>query len=248
MATALTVTPKPDVAAVLLEVTGAMAGPLAITRTDVNGKNLVRQMDGQVPISGALTLYDYEAALNSTVTYELMGDSGIVTQTTITSVASPQIMSAVLPHTLTPVTLTGWSQARDTGSTVHAIINRADPIVVSSVLRLRRGSMQVMADSYAEALTVEETAASGDVVLFRQPDFPGMDLYVVVSQVSTAPSSDGGVTQRWVVSLDYTEVASPDGALLSAAGWNFAAMAAGYDTFTDVKTSFTSMSKLTVGP
>ena len=66
-----TATPLPDLAAVRLEVAGAAAGALPITRTDRNGAHLVRQLPGQETSAGLLVVVDYEAALEGDVRYDL---------------------------------------------------------------------------------------------------------------------------------------------------------------------------------
>jgi len=69
--TTFTATPLPDLAAVRLEVAGAAAGPLPITRTDRNGARLVRQLPAQETSAGLLAVVDYEAALEGDVRYDL---------------------------------------------------------------------------------------------------------------------------------------------------------------------------------
>ena len=73
MTTNLQLTPLPDLAAVRVELTGAAAGPAAITRTDANGSRLVRQRAGQETSAGSLVVVDYEPALTGDVVYTVAG-------------------------------------------------------------------------------------------------------------------------------------------------------------------------------
>lgn len=52
---------------------------LTITRVDANGANVVRLLEGQQPIGGALSVTDYEAALVGTVRYDVVDGNGVVT-------------------------------------------------------------------------------------------------------------------------------------------------------------------------
>ena len=99
MSTALYVTPKPESAAVLIEVVGAPAGPLDITRTDNNGTSLVRLQENQEPISGALSITDHEAAIEGNITYSVIG-------TKTNEIANPSFGTDT----------TGWSNG--SGSTI----------------------------------------------------------------------------------------------------------------------------------
>jgi hypothetical protein len=73
VSTRLTLTPLPDFAAVRLEVDDAPDGELVILRSDANGQQPVRLLEGQAPASGVLVATDYEPALHGPVTYSVPG-------------------------------------------------------------------------------------------------------------------------------------------------------------------------------
>jgi hypothetical protein len=248
--TALTATASNELAAVLLEVTGAPAGAVTITRVDSNGTGTVRLMDGQEPISGILTVYDYEVALQGEAAYTVTDSASATASDTATmNVEFPVLMTAVLPNERQHlVAVVGYEAGRDFGGTVHWVIGRADPVVVTSPMHTREGSVTIWAGSYEDALAVSNAAASGEVLLLRQPTFAGMDKYLVARRVSFSPKAEDTSPRRWEVALDYTEVRVPTGPLLSAAGWDYAALADSFDTYADAAAAFATYNALVVGP
>lgn len=398
MTTVMNLTARNDIGAVLIEVTGAPAGGLTIYREDMNGPGTVRLLAGQVPISGALTVYDYEAALTGTVYYGIIGDrtnlmtnpsfetdltgwtasagtmtrdatehnsgaysmkvtgaagwrdvysanvaagagrkyalstavkgsgsatlslynqantliastvvslsgawqrvglsgispvgttavyvtagvqvvtagvdqlfadaflleadtlfskpyiEGTVTNTSLNESVVvdgyyPVISAAALPQYRAMVTaVTDYDASQEYGGTVHWVVDRPDPLVITSPMRYREGSFVVRCTTFDEAEVVVDVASTGNVMMLRQNDHPGMDMYFVSRRARKSPITDG--TRDWEVSFDYTQVKVPSGDLKGAAVWNFDAVEA-IGTFTDVKNQFATMKALVIGP
>ncbi|MGW5239498.1 hypothetical protein ACWEOW_11245 [Monashia sp. NPDC004114] len=250
MTIALVATADNDLAAVLLQVTGAAAGAVTITRVDANGTGTVRLMDGQQPIAGVLTVRDYEVALQGTATYTVLDSaSGTASATADMAVEFPVIMAAVLPNARQQfVAVMDYDAAQEYAGTVHWVIGRDDPLVVTSPMRLREGSVTMWAGSYEDAKAIADVTRSGEVLMFRQPTFAGMDKYLIARRVSVSPQSQDTSPRRWEVVLDYTEVKVPSGVLLAAAGWNYAAAKDSFDTYADFKVAFATYADAVVGP
>lgn len=251
MATALVLTPQPSTASVLVQITGAPAGPVVITRTDANGTNLVRLRVGQAPIAGALTITDYEPALLGALRYDVV-DAALVTTTGSTTldglVAGPQIAGVQLPGLdFQPQLITGYTAAREGSSTVHEIVGRADPVVVLGPTRLRRGRLEVWVADYAEGIDLVGVLAQARILMLRQPDHPGMDMYFLATSVPIEPLAKTSAGWRWSVEFDFVELRSPALPLLGAAGWTFDDVASGYSTFASVRAAFDDFDELLVG-
>ena len=250
MVLALNATADNDLAAVLLEVTGAAAGPVVITRSDHNGTLTVRLADGQEPISGGLTVRDFEVALFGVATYTVTDSAAATASDTATmAVASPVLMAAVLPTARQSlVAVTDYDSARDGAAMVLDVKDRPDPLIITSPLRLRAGSLSVWTGTYEDALAVEDTAASGEVLLFRQPTYIGMDMYFTPLSLSVKPIAMETTPARWEVTVTFKEGAPPDGPLLSAAGWNYDAHTATGMTYAQSLIAFPTYNDRVIGP
>lgn len=247
--TALTATAYDDRAAVLLQVTGAPAGPVTITRTDANGTAPVRLLPDQEPIAGVLTVYDYEAALDGTATYAATDSAAVtVAAAALVNVPAPRLAAAVLPHlSATLAAVTDYDAARDSTATVHRPAFRSDALVVTGPMRYRSGTLTAWAGSYADARAVEEVLSSGEVALLRQPTYAGMDMYLTATGVRVSPLGDETTTRRWEVTVDYQEVKAPTGPVRSGAAWTLDGVEA-IGTFATVAATFATFTALTVGP
>lgn len=247
--TTLTLTARDDIPAVLLQVAGAPAGAVTISRSDRNGVGVVRLMPNQVPIAGAMIVYDYEAATVGTVTYQVVDSAAVSTTGSVTTAAQlPHIHAAVLPNagaTLTAVR--DYDSARESSGTTHWPILRADPVVIAGAMRKRAGALEIFAGSYEDAELAAAAIASGEVCQLRQPTFAGMDMYFLPTRLRTSPMSEDTTPRRWLVGLDYQETAAPSGPLLSAAAWDLADVLA-VGTFNTVKATFATFAALAVGP
>jgi hypothetical protein len=247
--TTLTVTPRNDLGAVLLEVAGAPAGPVVIYREDRNGPGQVRLLPNQEPISGALTVYDHEAALEGTVSYTVTDSAAGSASASVTMDGySPIITAAALPqHRAIVTAVTDYDSDQEFGGTVHWVVDRPDPLVVTAPLRSREGSFGVYCSTYEEARNVVSIGEVGVVMQLRQADYAGMDMYFIPRRGRISPRPEETPLRRWEVTFDYTEVKAPTGSLNGAGGWNFdAAKALG--TFNDVKALFATFHDSTVGP
>lgn len=247
--TTVTLTPLTGLAAVRIEVAAAPSGALTITRTDTNGVGTVRLLPGQEPSAGSLVVIDYEAALTGTLTYEVLDSAAtLVTATTELGVAFPWITGAAMPQYRQQVTaVTEYREQSATRGIVHQIIDGPD-VVTPTRLGLRTGSLTAWCPSYADATHLREVAREGEVVMFRQPDHPGMDMYAVFESVDVAPRTDPTATVRWTVGFAFREQSAPDSPLMGAAGWTCQDVEDTYATCADVLTTYLTCRDLEVGP
>lgn len=253
MVTALTATPDTTAGTVLLNITGAPAGAVVLTRTDANGSNPVRQRTGQVTSGGALVLTDYEAALVGGVTYDAVDSAG-VRKTATTTLERPggyaeRFASVQLPaqaHTASLVL--GYEAQRSSSTTIHDILGRVDPVAVVGTTQLRRGTLEVFSMTYAEARHAADTASAA-LLMYRQSDYPGMDMWLTVTGVRVrALETPAEAGWRWSTALDYVEVRPPAVPLLGAAGWTFNGVTGRHTTFAAVRGSYATFADLLVGP
>lgn len=248
MATTLTLTPKPDVGAVLIEITGAPAGAVTILRVDDNGTANVRLQENQQPLGGSLTIFDYEALLNGLVTYSVTDSASVVTTGQVTTaVANPFLTAPILPHYQQSLTaVTDYDANQETSTTVHWVIDRADPLVITGPLRFRKGSLEMYAEDYATAEAIREVASHGEVLLLRQADYLGMDMYFIPERAVVRPRTMDTLPRRWTVAIDYIEVKIPGGPVQSGT-WNFDGVKA-LGTFNAALALFPTFNKLVAGP
>lgn len=248
--TALSLTPRPSIMAVTLEVSGAPAGAVTITRHDRNGSAAVRLYVDQAPVAGALTVVDYEAALTGALVYDVLDSAGV---TTTASTALDLEALAVLtvigrPNRRAELEgVTDVDEQLDGRSTVVDPIDRDDPVVILRPLTTRRGTLDLYASSHAKALEAVNVARSGLPILFRQSSHDGLDLLAAPRSARVASRVlDGRVT--WAATIAYVEVRDPASPLLAAAGWSVEQLAATFATVADVAAAFSSVADLTAGP
>lgn len=242
--TTLTAAPLRELAAVRLEVSSATPGTPTITRTDNNGTHPVRLRAGQALTDGALTVTDYEAALSGLVVYELVHDGRYrasvrldVTDTRLALAVSPNV-SAIVP--LVVGFAAGWSST----STLHQVDGRSTPVVTGGSLSTRSGQLRVVAASYAQAVEVALVYRSGGVVLLRQPDYPGLDLYHVVTPGQRVELDVDPEARVWTVTVGFTEVARPLDPLLGDLGWSFDDVALAFPDFDAVRDAYLDFDEL----
>lgn len=247
--TALTATPDDALGAVALTITQT-ASVTSVTRSDRNGVASVRAAAGQLPTatSGTTVLTDYEASqgVNTYTVYHADG-SVAATQTASLSLSRPMLLVPIAPNYSEAVdTITNYDAGRQSHSTAHRIIGRADPIVVMGKLGSRQGTLEVFTSSLEDAARVVRVFDRGEAVLLKQT-LAGMDMYFTADSLDVAPYEVQGEQTRWKLSISYQEVIRPYGNLAGALGWTFDALASAYPSFDAQLAAYTSFDNLTLG-
>ena len=193
----------------------------SITRSDANGTDVpVREGPAGLDVpygQTTLSMWDWEAALTGTVTYTAHdGNGGTATAATtfdalgvlpfLTAPATAVPGVGTVPAGVAIELVTGYTESVETAGTLHAIIGRADKVATPGPLSLRRGTVDLFCSTYAAAVAVRALAASGEILLLRQPTFPGLDMYLYPQSVAARPESENTATRRWIVSLSYEQV------------------------------------------
>lgn len=195
-------------------------GDVSVTRTDTNGTREVRRLAGQAPVNGAMTLTDREASLIGAVSYTVTDAAGqTVTASTSaldTPQRSPRIHQVITPTLVTvPRMLTGYQSTRETATPVHWVEGRSDPVVILRAAKYRAGTLVAYATDYASAAQIDGIARPGWLLMLRQSDHPGMDMYFVTTSSTVEPIELRSGGWVWEVRLEYVEVGYPTAALVT---------------------------------
>lgn len=105
----------------------------------------------------------------------------------------------------TPSLVLDYSAPRESASVEHPILGRPDPVHAVGPLRTRKGSLELFYPTLALARAAERLHEASRVML-RDTEFPELDMYYVPRTVALAPTQERTATQRWRLSVDYTEV------------------------------------------
>ena len=244
-----TITASPNALLGTVALTVTTAGGETITgiqRRDVNGGRLVRLPAGQVPSSTGFSVVDAEGSLVGRITYQIMLSTGRGPTTSVTIDGTGWfLVDPLLPTTAVPLELVlDYSAQRDAMTIFHDVIGRADPVAAIGTLRMRSGSLDLWTRTFEDATTVSTMYSQKRTLLLRQGNYAGMDLYHLPSTVTISPDPATTNQRRWRVSIQYREVAAPTGPLLSAIGWTYADVLAGYSTYEELLVSFTDYNAL----
>jgi hypothetical protein len=245
--TTITALPQPATVSVVLTVTPT-GTVTSIMRTDANGTNPVRTQAGLLPTASPFVVTDNEATLTGPILYTVQdGGAGASVTTALNVDGQVWLTVPVAPGKSLQVELnTNAQTTRASLSTVHEVIDRADPIVTLAPLKLRTGTLELWCSTYEQGRALEQLYDRGDVVQLRQ-DVPGLDMYHVTTQTSLTPASDTS-PRRWFLGVDFQEVAYPLGNQVGTLGWDFNDVAAAYSTFTAVQVTYATFNDLTIGP
>lgn len=108
--------------------------------------------------------------------------------------------------TLHPTLVLGYESTRRSGNIVHTILGREDPDITFGPAGLRTGKLQVFCLDQTDALATEALHTESGVFALADPDLPGIDMSYVPSGDIRA-RLDNRTVIRWVVEIDYQEVA-----------------------------------------
>lgn len=229
----------------------------SLTRSDFNGTRPVRPPAGGFDLGGgALNHEDYENALSGIVAYTaLVRHAGGTTEVLTASIdvtgkwSASFVAPPMLPRLGTTARIVETYEATSaTSSVVHQVIGRPDPIIRLGVQRLRSGTMTIWAQDYAHAVDIVKTAGRGQVLQWRQPDHPGLDMYFVAGDTSIRPHDERTSVRRWSVTFPFTEVVAPVGNQLGTNAWNMESSTARNATFFDSLNEFATFMDLLIGP
>lgn len=220
----------------------------ALTRTDANGTRPVRLMPGQRVIDGGLIAEDFEAALTGPISYSFTSPTGSqVTTSTALNLDTSTLAPAVYPqYGIKDVFVTGYSASRPTETVTHEVIGRSDSVSRLQPLKTRRGTLTIWCADYAGIANVLDVYRRGEIVVLRQPDHRGLDMYHIATGVNE--SGYDPEFKRWRLDVDFLEVRYPNAPLLGTLGWSYNDLAAVFATYDQLNAYFATYNALQIGP
>lgn len=226
------------------------ASVTSLTRSDRNGVASVRAAAGQLPTAatGTTVITDYEAAHGVSTYTAYHADGAVAATATVTlTLARPMLLVPIAPNYSESVdSITNYDAGRDSFSTVHNIIGRADPIVVMGKLGTRKGTLEIFTSSLADAARVSRVFDRGEAVMLKQT-VDALDMYFTAESLTVSPYEVAGASTRYKLTVSYQEVIRPYGNLAGALGWTYNALASAYPSFDAQLAAYASFDNLTLG-
>ncbi|QIN94478.1 minor tail protein [Arthrobacter phage Whytu] len=194
-------------------------------------------------IESPIIFTDYEAA-SGPVAYDLVNGAGELVTLDVAGFVldAPWLFTPLIPgYSRKAVSVTGLDTEFGDMSTVHSgLLGRSDPVVVLRPLGLRSGTMDIYAGTYAAALEILSPLQRATVMMLRQPEHAGLDMYFAPAGGSPKIVSlvtNGGATV-FGVQVPYIEVKRPEGPIAGALGWTYADLAAAVPRYSDLRRTF----------
>lgn len=169
-------------------------------------------------VSGAITVYDYEVPLDTSVYYIATSPGLFFQQLTSASVTVASSDQTWLGHPILTslnrtITVTVQPErARDIDRGVFPVIGRTRPVVVTSGVRQApAGTLELYVSTVAERDGLLSLVADGSALLMRTPASYGWDAstWIAVGKVTETPTSDKGFWPMRLITMEYTEVDAP---------------------------------------
>lgn len=245
--TTITAVPDAGRGAVLLTVTPT--SPLVrVIRTDVNGSRAVRFPEGFLPLPAGVTrgLYDFEAALSGPVRYDVDDGAQGASAETVLGLADPWFTTPGTPQVprsrFRATMVTTYDAERSNSTTFHEPIGRRGPLAAIGQLSLRRGVMEVHCPDYGRLTDLLWLLGRGEIVMYRQAENIGQDMYFLPAGVTEAPAA--GTEGEWLLTMSYVEVDWPAAPARIYSPWTFETLAAAYPTFEDLPKNYHTLEQL----
>jgi len=231
-------------ARVRLTVTGAVATDVTVERIGTDHIPVpVRNADPGEPIAGTFEVYDYEAPLNTPVTYRVTDDATVVESSPVTVTSYVSWLKA--PHfpalnvKVQFLSHPQFSRVRPQG--VHRVLNRADPVVVFGTLGTKEGTLELLTGNSEAERAMEALVTSTGVVLLQVPNSRVGEKWLTIGDVTDVPFTQllREETVKW--SLQVIEVTRPDGALIGNPTATYQQLkdgVASYQVLKNTKTSY----------
>lgn len=177
--------------------------------------------------AGDLVLTDYEAG-SGTVIYT----AGTATASTTWDIGAPWLFVPVMPNYSARLqSVLDYSASGDSLGTIHELLGRTDPVAVLRGMGTRAGNLSLWCGTFPAAVAVLEALKRGQVLMLRQPEHQGMDMYFTATGYNIKPLTVDGAGTVWAVDVGYRQIARPLAPLAGSLGWTFAALASRYPTF-----------------
>lgn len=232
---------------VILALAGSAETTATVLRIDGAGNRVaVRNGDPAPTPSGSWDGLDYEAPLDTSVSYEavnvttsaVLATSGAVS---LTSDERPWLGHPGVPsRNIRPVVADFKPGTRLARSTTLQAIGRARPIAQS----LRRtslsgGALMIRTSTFAELQAVHDLIDDGHVLLLRGPAAWGGygTRYVQIGDVEFEPLTRVGAESRYLITMPFTEVDRPAGLAQSGTGYRWVDVTTAYASWTDLATA-----------
>lgn len=220
----------------------------SITRSDANGAAQVRTREDLYPLPAAerAVIDDFEAA-EGAVTYIISGPyppGGLTGRGTLTlsghmKLSGPWLGVPIMQSEAQPLESVLTYAATVAGrATVHEPVSRRDPIVILRKMSTRRGSMEVWGGRYEATDSILSALTRGEVMMLRQAEHAGQDMYFIAEQASVNTISEDMLETQFSISIEYVEVSRPLGFIASVPGWDFSQLAASAPDFLTLATRY----------
>jgi hypothetical protein len=245
----------PTITAELLPEIGGIRLTIATTlslaslqRADINGTTQVRVRQDGLQLPGGSTsilLTDYEPA-HGGVIYTATDTAGASGQVSVQfALGSPWLFVPVLPNFSSRLeTVTAYGARVESRSTILEPPGRPDPVVVMRTMGTKRGRIGLWAGTYAAAQQLLDTVTRGEILMLRQPEHLGMDMYFTAVDADIETLAIAGSGTVWGVQVSYCQVARPADPLGAALGWTFASVSASADSFAELQTKYATFEDL----
>jgi len=244
MAVALAALADPTYARVRLTVTGAVSTEVTISRiTTGNVLIPVRNGNPAVPVSGTTELYDYEAPLNTPVTWQVSDGGTIATATTTLTVTQAWLKNPNFPSINQVIKLGSMpSLKRSRPQGIHQVLGRRAPIVTYGTLSSKSGSMVLLTGNEDATDSMAAFLDLSGVAYLQIPNSRFSELYLALGDVDEGPLTKLQSEDSVWWTIDIVEVESPAGDLEGSPTSTYTSLKDGtipnYTNLKTVKTSY----------
>ncbi|QCG78276.1 minor tail protein [Arthrobacter phage Idaho] len=188
-----------------------------------------------------LVITDYEPA-SGPLRYDVEPMSGNLETLDVSGfeLGGPWLFTPIIPGYSRPLVLVQELASNYTSNTtVHdGLLGRDDPIAVMRPLGMRRGTMKIFAGTIAQALELLTPLRQATVMMLRQPDHAGLDMYFAAESAELIHYDQDGPATLWGVSITYVEVKRPEGDLAGALGWTYLDLLSATPRYSDQRRTF----------
>lgn len=206
----------------------ASSSPLDIRRSDANGTDIPVRLPANFTPASNFSFRDYEAALSGTIVYRVIPGVGdpVIKTVNLHTATKAHLTSVLRPDAYRHEVsggVTAFSADMAASHTVHDVIEREDALVTLGPVHQRRGTLVFRERTRAKAEEIESIYRSGSVSLLRFPRSTKIgtsavrDLYHVAMRIGSTVEADvlNRNEQHWLVTVEYIEVARPEGGTLA---------------------------------